>query len=266
MTSEYIRTHARQVQTSVRRYTHPATGRTVTVIGTYHFGKPSYWQSLREMIDKLEANGAVVYCEGSHRAGTDTGADEQEQEVLDRLHRARELVNRRTMALGWTGQIGGLGYPDSWQFVDLSTLEIIRRLGLPLARTIAARQMRAMDWPDTSRSGFNRLRLQIAVMLRVMSSDKRIAKMAASQPGGDVLIKAREEHVLAEVSGGDQDAVLIWGLAHLPGLHDGLAALGFQRFGPPQWHTTIRRRPSILSALLRLVLRWPAPHVPETHQ
>ena len=37
----------------VRRYEHPGTGRTVTVIGTYHFGTAAYYHGLREVIDKL---------------------------------------------------------------------------------------------------------------------------------------------------------------------------------------------------------------------
>lgn len=152
MASEYVRVHRRQLQTPVRCYEHPGTGRKMTVTGTYHLGTPPYHDGLREVIDKLEANGALVQCENSRRAVISADADEQEQETRRQLDRAGE--------------------------------------------------------PNTG-----------------------------------------------------QDVVLVWGQAHLPGLHAGLTAVGFERTGTLQWHTVVRRRPSIIGALLRMLVRWPAPQV-----
>lgn len=73
--------------------------------------------------------------------------------------------------------------------------------------------------------------------------------------------RAPDDVALDGVAGIDRDVVLIWGLASLPGLHTGLAALGFERCGEPQWHTVVRRRPSILGALQRPLVGWPAPTV-----
>ncbi|GAA2617176.1 hypothetical protein [Paractinoplanes durhamensis] len=268
MTAEFVRVRRRRLQTAVRRYLHPGTGRTITVIGTYHLAKPAYWQDLREVIDKLEANGAVVHCEGSTKSHPDDDVTDEERQIVDQLVRAGTLERRRIKALGWTGQVEGLGYPDSWRVVDLSTAEIVRRLGPALGRHAAAHKMRGMDWPDIDRAGFNKLRLKITFLFRFMAADNLVIKASnGSGPSDDVIVKARDQHALAEAAGADQDLVMIWGLAHLPGLDAGLIALGFERSGPLQWHTVTRRVPSICGALLRWAVRWPAPRVPQdTHE
>ena len=256
MTLEYVRVVRGAVQTSVRRFEHPDTGRTVTVIGTYHLGTAPYYEGLREVIDKLEANGAVVHHEGTRPTNT---ATDEEQDILELLDIANTQKAELVTAAGWPGQIEGLGYPDSWQNVDLTTLDIVRRLGLPAARQMADRLMRMQAMLGTGRTGVNRVRLMIAVLFRWTSNEKRVIKAASRNATDEVIVKARDQVALAGVAGTDRDVVLIWGLAHLPGLHTGLLDLGFERTGLPQWHTVVKRRPSIIAALLRMAVRWPAP-------
>jgi hypothetical protein len=254
MTAEYVQLVDRlQVQTSIRSFNHPVTDRKVTVIGTYHLGEPGYFAGLREAIDNLEANGAVVQCEGSRLVSCDEShATADELELLSQLRRADVLQDQRVAELGWTGQIDGLAYPPSWQIVDFSYLKIIRDLGMPLARTVARRKLRRVDWPDDDRNGLNRMRLGIAVLMRTVSQDQRLVQVAGRRdPTNEVLLKARNALALQRVAGTDRDTVLIWGLAHLPGLDAGLAEQGFVRSGAPQWHT-VARRPTIPDALWRL--------------
>jgi hypothetical protein len=56
------------LQTSVIRYRHRRTGRTVTLVGTAHVGEASYYKRLHAKVTRLEAAGAVVcYMSGSVR-------------------------------------------------------------------------------------------------------------------------------------------------------------------------------------------------------
>ncbi|WP_213013572.1 hypothetical protein [Paractinoplanes toevensis] len=248
------------MQTAVRRFTHPDTDRTITLVGTYHLAKPDYWRDLGEVIDKLEANGAVVHCEASGPPDPEADMTPQEREAVDQLVRMKAREGRRLTALGWTDQKGGLAYPDSWRVVDLDILQIVRRLGPVLAHKAAAMHLRMMDWPDTNKTRFNLFRVIISLYFRLWTSDKSVLK-AGTGEFQHVLVEARNEHALAAAAGTDLDLVMIWGLAHLPGLEAGLIARGFERSGPPQWHTVMRRRPSIVAALLRLLVGWPAPTV-----
>jgi hypothetical protein len=243
----------RHVQTSIRIFNHPVTDRKVTVIGTYHLGEHDYFAGLGEAIDTLQANGAVVQCEGSRLLTCDeSDATADEQELLAQLRRADVLQDQRVAELGWAGQIDGLGYPPSWQVVDLSYLKIIRGLGIPLARTVTRGKLRRVDWPDDDRNGLNRMRLGIALLMRIVSQDQRLVQVAARHdPTDEVLVKARNAVALQGIASTDRDTVLIWGLAHLPGLDAGLAEQGFVRSGAPLWHT-VARRPTIPDALWRL--------------
>jgi hypothetical protein len=255
MTAEYVQlvNRRRQVQTSARTFRHPATGQTVTVIGTYHLGEPGYFTGLKEAIDKLQANGAIVQCEGSSLLTCDeTNATTEEREVLAQLRRATALADQciTDLGWGWVGQAQGMPYPSSWQVVDLNTLEIIRALGVPLARIVAQNKLRQFD-----RTNLRWARLGLALLMRFVSQDWRLVKAARRANATDeVLIHRRNTVALAGVASTTQDVVLIWGLIHLPGLDAGLADQGFVRSDDPQWHV-VARRPKISGALRRLVLR-----------
>jgi hypothetical protein len=96
------------------------------------------------------------------------------------------------------------------------------------------------------------MQLGIALLMRIVSQDRRLVQVAARRdPADEVLVKSRNEVALDGVASTDRDTVLIWGLAHLPGLDTGLAEQGFFRSGDPQWHT-VARRPTIPDALWRL--------------
>lgn len=254
----------RTVQTSIRQFTHTRTGRLATVIGTFHFGHPNYYRDLREAIDKLEADGAVIQCENS-RLNKDHSADvdAHEHETLKQLQRASQLNSARLHAVGWAEQITELGCPDHWQVVDLTVLDIIRRLGPVRAREVARQMLRKTKRPASDRRALPHMHLMTAIIMRVLSDDQRIVKVAGKGPADDVLLDARNQVALDAVAATDRDVVLIWGLAHLPGLDAGLAALGFERSGPPQWHTVTNRRPGVPSALLRLLLGRPVTARPD---
>jgi hypothetical protein len=243
-----------EVQTPVRQFTHPDTGRTVTVIGTCHLGELDYYRGLREVIDKLEANGAVVQCEGANIEPDLDNADEQEREVLLDMRRAAKLLARRLTEIGWVDQHTGLGYPPSWQRTDMTNLEIIRGLGLPLARKQARKSLSRVTWPDGSRRGPLRLALQVALFFGLGCNDVVLLRSTHHEQADAIVIASRDMTALEAVAATDTDVVMIWGLAHLPGIYSGLTDLGFEETGVPQWHTVVQERPSMIAALCRLIL------------
>jgi hypothetical protein len=239
MNAEYVQVVGHGLmQTSIRRFRHPDTGRHVTVIGTFHAGTPDYFEQLREEILKLQAARVAVQCEGSGLLSCDeTGATVDERVLLAKLRMADALRDQLVAQLGWTGQIGGLKYPSSWDRIDLNYLQIIRHLGPALARTVAEHNLHLVGWPD-ERNGLDRVRLSIAQLMEMISQDEHLVQVAALRdPVTAVLVTARTALALTGLSHTERDVALVWGLAHLPGLDAGLTAQGFVRTGDPRWFT-----------------------------
>src|SRR6266511_999564 len=252
--AEYLRLIRRtHLQTSIHYYAHPGTGRRVTVIGTHHVGERAYFAGLRVVIDELEAAGALVHCEGSRLLPCDDpDITAEEQQLLAELRRCDELEKRRLAHLGWVGQIDGLGYPPHWQVIDLSYLEILRRLGVTAIQRLVHGKTKAFDWPNDDRKGIDRLRLRIAATLHATANDRHVTQLNDREPTKTVLLGDRTTVALNGVAGTDRDTVLVWGVAHMPGLGAGLREQGFVRSDEPQWHT-VAELPSMRTALWRVV-------------
>src|SRR6266511_3370187 len=218
--AEYLRLIRRtHLQTSIHYYAHPDTGRRVTMIGTHHVGERAYFAGLRVVIDELEAAGALVHCEGSRLLPCDDpDITAEEQQLLAELRRCDELEKRRLAHLGWVGQIDGLGYPPHWQVIDLSYLEILRRLGVTAIQRLVHGKTKAFDWPDDDHKGIDRLRLRVAATLRATANDRHVTQLNDREPRKTVLPGDRTTAALNGVAGTDRDTVLGWGVAHMPGL------------------------------------------------
>src|SRR6266511_2961802 len=241
--AEYLRLIRRtHLQTSIHYYAHPDTGRRVTMIGTHHVGERAYFAGLRVVIDELEAAGALVHCEGSRLLPCDDpGITAEEQRLLAELRRCDELEKRRLAHLGWVGQIN-----------DLSYLEIFRRLGVTAIQRLVHGKTKAFDWSDDDRKGIDRLRLRVAATLRATANDRHVTQLEGRAPTKTVLLADRTMLALNGVAGTDRDTVLVWGVAHMPGLGAGLREQGFVRSDEPQWHT-VAELPSLRTALWRVV-------------
>jgi hypothetical protein len=59
------------VQTAVWTLTHPATGRTVTLVGTMHIGDGPFFRDLSGLLAGLAADGAEIHVEGIARRDGD---------------------------------------------------------------------------------------------------------------------------------------------------------------------------------------------------
>ncbi len=66
-----LRITRRKVSTAVRTFTHPGTGRTVTLVGTIHIGDLRYFRRLSLLVKALAAEGAEIHVEGISRRDDD---------------------------------------------------------------------------------------------------------------------------------------------------------------------------------------------------
>jgi hypothetical protein len=235
--SEYVRITDGRLQTAVHHYLHADPPRRITIIGTHHFGAPAYWTDIRARIDRLATQGAVVQCEGSTLVPDAPDATEEEQRLLTELRRCLALEQQRvTQVFGWIHQRDGLGYPSHWEIIDLSHLEILRRLGPHIIDKFATQLRRLVDWPDGDHRGPARYRAAIAIQVRKTGKDRAITRRGKADA---VLIDDRQRLALDAVAGTSRDTVLIWGAAHLAGLGAGLRDKGFVRCDDTEWHTVL---------------------------
>jgi hypothetical protein len=192
-----------------------------------------------------------VQCEGSRLLPDDADGTDEEQLLIAELRCVDELEKLRVAEIGWTHQVDGLGYPPHWQMVDLSYLQILRRLGPAPIRTMIERRNRLYNPPNTSRATPQVFRLAIAIAMRVAENDRHITRPSRN-PADTVLIGDRNDLALKGIADTAQDTVLVHGAAHMPGIGAGLHEQGFRRHGDTEWHTAATRLP-IRSALWKLL-------------
>jgi hypothetical protein len=256
--SDYLRFERGTLQTPVHHFVHPRTGRRITVIGTMHMGEPGYYAGLRTLIDGLEAGGAVVQCEGAALLPYDEqDLTDDERTALTTYELKTELEQRRVTELGWVRQLDALGYPDSWQVIDLDLAEITRRMGPDVMLRSELQGIKLFDRPDGDPRAIERFRLSLHSVFRAFRFKMWIYARRASgtrkpSRGADaVLLDQRDTVALDGVWSTEQDTVLIWGCAHLPALEADITDHGFIRTGATEWHTAATL-PSIRAIQARL--------------
>jgi hypothetical protein len=112
------------------------------------------------------------------------------------------------------------------------------------------------DKPDNDPRSIERFMLSLHLAFTVLRfavwSYARRAKTRKPSSGADaVLLDQRNAVALDGVWSTEQDSVLVWGCAHLPGIEAGITDRGFVRTGMTEWHTAATL-PSIRSILSRL--------------
>ncbi len=226
------------LQTPIIRYGHRNTGHTVTLVGTIHIGEVFYYETLHAMVTGLEAAGAVVFYESIGQAAEEewAAADASERATRGASRAIGENnVRRVCRSLGWVEQGAAFTFAPSWRNADMTDLELVR-----LARPEALRGLRedladvfgssslAQDQADAFAGA------AAAVVFRLVSLDRfdRLRRIAtwdeASRHFDHVTVAERNARALARLPSGD-DAVLLWGAGHLPGLAAGLKETGHRR-------------------------------------
>jgi hypothetical protein len=247
----HLRMDGHNLQTVIRCCTHPDSDRRVWLAATVHHGRPGYHAGVRAAVDQLRVAGVVVHCESTalHETLPDPPADlTSEEHRLLRLQAEQDrLANTVAIADGWVDQATGFGarIPDGWQRVDLTILDIIRLAGTEVIgrslRVGVAELERACASPRYRRR-HNRV---AAFVLRLAAAETRLP----AKPTDAVVVDRRTQVALDGVEVTDDDLVLVWSAAHMPGLAAGLLERGFipDPHGE-QWHTVGR-----LPAMMRLL-------------
>jgi len=254
--SDYLRFRRATLQTPVHRYTHPDTGRRITAIGMCHVAEPAYYRSILTVIGELETAGAVVYCEGTgprHGEQPNLSAASGEVRIVHAaVEHRKDLEQRRYTEVGLIHQVEALPPRASWQHVDLTTTDLIHRIGWRKLLRHQIGQIRRLDRPDDPRS-IEEFRLSLYRFIVKLRVGMWLCALRARRPRRQtgrkrpsmltVLIDQRNEILLDAVWRTDQDAVLVWGCAHLPGLQADMVARGFTRTGI-DWHTALTLPPA----------------------
>jgi len=230
-----LRVAGNHLRTAVWTLTHPATGRTVTLVGTVHVGHGPYFQNLSDLLTGLAAGGAEIHVEGIARRDGDCLNEWEE----DRLAEAdtwddAEASGAAVRLLALESQSVHLRLPDGTRNIDLSHAELLRSVGWDNYRRLFTTPPEAPAIP-----GFGPVvRAAIAFQFRhgrmiealgsVRPRNRRVNRVVIGQRNQ----RAFEGAIETLTTG---DVVLVWGTDHLPGLARLFTAAGY-RLGHEDWH------------------------------
>jgi hypothetical protein len=224
-----LRLSGNHVRTAVWTLGHPATGRTVTLVGTMHIGDASYFRALSGLLGDMAAAGAEIHVEGIARHDGDCLSEWEE----DRLAEAdgwddAETTGAVVKLLRLESQGAQLDLPPGTRNIDLSHAELLRRVGWENYRRLFAAQPEA-----PSAAGFGpvvraaiRFQFRHSRLLETLGSLRPRTRRVSRVVIGERNRRAFEGATEALTRG---DVVLVWGTDHLPGLAKLFAAAGYRR-------------------------------------
>jgi hypothetical protein len=259
--ADNLRVHRRYVQTPMRRYTHPRTGRRTWLVSICHQGEPAYFVGIKSTVDGLMADGAVVHAEGTHTSPEDLAqATPRERKVLDAQFTHDARSQQAPLFSGWVNQDAVFGgVPEGWQQVDLSMLAVIRLAGVEVMLASLNERNAALSRAQTRMD-----RLATIDMFWTEHTGRRLP----DKPTDTILVGRRTQFALDARDGVHGDVVLVWGAAHQPGLAAGLHARGYvpdietwRTVGrmPSRWTlapTIVALAPAVIASTIRA--RWVA--------
>ncbi len=206
MSIAHLRIRRRYLQAPIHLFCHPATGRTVTVVGMVHHGRRDYYATVLEQVNQLRQAGAVVLCEGSglSAALTDPPADltDVQRQIITAAGEIRDLHTRLSRHGQWVPQremFGGI--PQGWQRVDTGIVEQIRRQNGP--ELLAARQVEAARLQRILTSRIARMRYRVGMELGLRFS---AAGYRYRQANDHLHMTGGEDMVMAAVDSNEPEA------------------------------------------------------------
>jgi uncharacterized protein YbaP (TraB family) len=221
----------RRVETAVWTLQHETTGRTVTLVGIMHIGNSRYFSDLSGVLADLAGAGAEVHVEGVAQRDEESATDWERARLTqaDGWGDAEETGDTVAL-LRLESQGAQLELPPGYRNVDLSRLELLRRVGWEAYRRLLAPP------PETAagRHLSPALRATLRFELRHRRALERLRSLRArNRRVNRVVIDERNETAFA---GGAQalargDVVLVWGADHLPGLAARFRAGGYRLTG-----------------------------------
>jgi hypothetical protein len=221
-----LRTRRYDVETVVRVFEPPATGRRLTLVGTMHLGDAAYYETLSALLADLAAAGAAVHYERIRRAD-DADLTDGERAELDGVEASGYPAGLDAFVgvLGLELQGERLVLPAGARNVDVSDVELLRGLGEERYRRLVARPEITIDERSAplARPVFRFLLKHGGKLDRLRAISSRHRRV------NRFMIGERNRVALAEALRvlPDHDVVLVWGTAHLPGLARELRRLGY---------------------------------------
>jgi len=230
--AEFLRIAGGVVQTAVRGFVHPDSGRRVTLVGVAAAGEPDYYTQLRRLVTDLQADGACVHSEASDLDAARMPADVRAEErvVLHELTRRHEhAVARVGQVFGWVDRACALPVAEGWRVTDLHVVEVLR-LSATAARHHVGRLTRGTDPSSQDPRMVCWFALVTVLLLRAHASNSRLLHRALTRRAGGPIRQRRTWIALYEVDQepAGQDVVLLWNAQGLPDIAAGLTTRGFQ--------------------------------------
>jgi hypothetical protein len=240
---EHVRMNGRNMETPIRCYVHPDSGRRIWLVGTVHFGMPGYYEDIKAAVTEIVEAGAVVHHEYTALVETmknlPPDVTQQERDVLDAELEHGRLTDIVVGHGRWVDQVTGLGgWPEGWQRVDLDHLEVIRLAGPEVMLNALRASIATLEFALTNNRRRKRYVVSQWLALRLAASGASLPEA----PTDHVVVDCRNEVALDGVDSTDRDLVLVWGSDHLPGLAEGLDKRGFA-LDYETWHV-VGRMPS----------------------
>ena len=224
-----VRMAGNRVQTAVWTLVHPDTGRSVTLFGTMHIGDAGYFRGLSALLADLAAAGAEIQFEGISRREDDHPSGWEHERLAEAGGWADPEREGAAVALLQLTSQGELLLPDGARNIDLSHLELLRRVGWNNYRRLMAPQ------PESPLAGAG-LGGIVRVILRVQLRHQRFFERLPSLRRNNrrinrVVIHERNRVAFAGASEAlaRGDVVLVWGPDHLPGLAKLFSDAGYRR-------------------------------------
>lgn len=248
------------VLTAVWTLHHPETGRTVTLLGTYHLGDPQYYQEIAALADKTEHAGGLIQSEGTELADATllTPLTEQEKRALAaKLASDEELTTTREFLAkgGLVPELGTLERRPHWRYPDIDKLSQVRLIGdaykIPENRVQSKnRTQPKKGTPQHKRSAKREARgkRRVAAIMRFLFRlPLRFVPLTdhlgATSVFRTALTNRQEQNAaldLLEIPG-PVNVLAIWGAGHLPGIRAMLERNGFG-IVHMRWLTAVTKR------------------------
>ncbi|MDQ1493436.1 MAG: hypothetical protein QOD57_4836 [Actinomycetota bacterium] len=222
-----LRLRRRQVETVVRVFEAPDTGRRLTLVGTLHLGDARYYDALSALLADLGAAGTAVHYERIRRAD-DAELTADERRRLEGVEASGYPVGLDAFvgALGLELQGERLALPAGARNVDVTDVELLRALGWDRYRRLVEPPSVTIDERSASvaRPALRFLLKHGRAIDRVRALSSRHRKV------NRFMIGERNRVALTEAlqEAAHHDVALVWGTAHLPGLARALRRHGYR--------------------------------------
>lgn len=222
-----LRTRGGRVESVVRVFEAPGTGRRLHLVGTMHLGEAAYYEALSALLADLDAGGTAVHYERIRRAD-DADVTPAERQQLDAVEsRGYPAGLDAFMAvLGLELQGERLALPPGARNVDVTDVELLRALGPERYRRLVARPAAALDEraAAVARPLFRLLLEHGRALDRLRSLSARHRRIQR------FMIGHRNRVALAEAVRSLEagDVAVVWGTAHLPGMARQLERVGYR--------------------------------------